>query len=1485
MDVTQTGTARRVAGCDLGKATAKFVVLRVDGNEVEIERTDAVEHEGRPIEAFQQWYEEAGIPDCAALGATGVHADRLVAPVLSELPEDACLAAALPHLAGPEGAVSIVSIGARGYGVLTRNSAGHVQFVENDKCSSGTGETMVRIAGRFDMDIAQADKAASGSEESIPITARCSVFAKSEMTHFGNQGKAAPALFRGYFGSVAKYVNALLARARVDGPVLVVGGCARITTLTDALSEACGTQVTVPDLALHAEALGAALLAADQTRSQSLASLPGDPESLVRQSRTRFTTLAPASEWRGRVTRQSEQPVPHGTAAEPSVLGIDLGSTGSKAVLTNLATGDAVLDLYDRTRGNPVDALQRLLRALLAETTPDVRAIALTGSGREAAASVLRAAYPDANDRIITLNEIVAHATAAIRCDPDDGESLSIVEIGGQDAKFIQILGGKIVESDMNKACSAGTGSFLEEQALFYGIEDIAEFGQLASESTRPPDLGQMCTVFVAEAAAEAHNEGYEKADLFGGFQYSVIHNYINRVMGQRTFGQRIFFQGKPATDESLAWTLAAVTGREVVVPANPGAMGAWGIGLCAIEELDQTEGAAGGSPGALSGALAFDLEVTLAAEVVAREEFQCKDQRCATLCSIERTRVSVAGSPQTVLSGGACPRYEVGSSAKTKLPIEAPSAFDEREALIDEIVQSLKARADEGRPVIGIPEVGSSSGFLPWLTTFASELGFHPVLLRPDKTSLSRGEECCYSYDACAPAKVAHGVLDADVEHIFFPKIISISDRDGSTGKTCAMEQAKPDIVREALTARGRQIEIVSPPLAFEAGLRSDALTHQLADAAALLEPGPASPAELKDAETRASERLERVALAQERAAAAQELYEARLAEIGTRTLEWGRSHGVPVVPVCGPLHVIHDPVVNAGVPRLLRENGVLALPMECYPIPAETPPMTRIAWGDANRAMRVAAAARLRGDAYPLLLSSFGCGPNSFVEQLFAGLLEGHPHTTLESDGHGGMAGYTTRVQAFLHTVRRHNGEPSAATDHRLALFEELPNPPIRELADKRFVVFSISDRFSPMMAATYRAHGIDAIAAGPADSEALKLGRRDCSGKECLPYQLIWGSFRKVIEHGTTPSGSEGVGAVNVTIKTTNGDTPASKDDVFVQVTGEGACRNCMFSIKDQLTIERLGLDDRVTLRDLQMEMGLGITFPQRIASSLAAWDILFQLAAYHRTLEESPGEVDELYSRFCDELERLTERPVRRGGRVRTIAAMARNYRQVRSLVGRASKAFAKIGERAKGRDDLRTVLLSGDIYLRVDEFASDWLIRRLNDRGLLVAVEPAQTFMEYLAGTPLHELVRFPEGQQAQQGLEKGIRQIRQRLYKRVTELHPWMPTGATAPIIAESRPIIGDYPIGEAPVTIGSVLHHWNHHYCDGVVVVSPWGCGPALVSESILRHRRHIPTLFVYSDGSPIDERRLNAFAFRLQGEEPRTGTPSGASVGASAR
>ena len=170
----------RIAGCDLGKATASFVVghLGADGRFVR-EHAQAAPHDGRPFEHFEAWYRDQHIADCAVLGATGLYADQLRDPV-RRAPEDACQQAALEVDASLPPTLHLLSVGARGYSVLTRaasaNSAPEYRFCDSDKCSSGAGENIQRMAARFGLQVDEADRLALAASVAVPITARCSVF-------------------------------------------------------------------------------------------------------------------------------------------------------------------------------------------------------------------------------------------------------------------------------------------------------------------------------------------------------------------------------------------------------------------------------------------------------------------------------------------------------------------------------------------------------------------------------------------------------------------------------------------------------------------------------------------------------------------------------------------------------------------------------------------------------------------------------------------------------------------------------------------------------------------------------------------------------------------------------------------------------------------------------------------------------------------------------------------------------------------------------------------------------------------------------------------------------------------------------------------------------------------------------------------------------------------------------------------------------------
>ena len=311
------------------------------------------------------------------------------------------------------------------------------------------------------------------------------------------------------------------------------------------------------------------------------------------------------------------------------------------------------------------------------------------------------------------------------------------------------------------------------------------------------------------------------------------------------------------------------------------------------------------------------------------------------------------------------------------------------------------------------------------------------------------------------------------------------------------------------------------------------------------------------------------------------------------------------------------------------------------------------------------------------------------------------------------------------------------------------------------------------------------------------------------------------------------------------------------------------NCLFSVKDQVNLARMGLDQRVVSRHIGMEKGLGAGFMGRLWIGIVVWDLLMQLAAYAR-----PGAgagTDELYTRHADALEQLLSQPAATGPR--DGIALARLLAGATRLVERAAQDFARLDPAASARSDLRTVLLSGDIFLRVDEFSNDGLVRSLNDLGLRVLLEPAGLLAEYFAEERMSELMGLPTEPVENLWVKHLMRGARRSLYARVRRHHPWLPAPDARPVMDSALELLDRYPRGEAPVTIGSVLHHWQQAACDGAVVVSPWGCGPALVAESLLRHRREIPTLFVYGDGTPADKRQLTGFALRLRRRPGRTG------------
>jgi hypothetical protein len=546
--------------------------------------------------------------------------------------------------------------------------------------------------------------------------------------------------------------------------------------------------------------------------------------------------------------------------------------------------------------------------------------------------------------------------------------------------------------------------------------------------------------------------------------------------------------------------------------------------------------------------------------------------------------------------------------------------------------------------------------------------------------------------------------------------------------------------------------------------------------------------------------------------------------------------------VLVCGPLHVIHDPAINASIPTLLRQNGALALPMDCYPIPAHVPAMARLYWGEPNRYARAALAAREAGDVFPLMLTSFGCGPASFCEHILQALMEGYPHTILESDGHGGTAGFVTRIQAFLQGVRQHQAartaswpaNAEAAIHHAERATDNSPD------LDRgvRYVFSASVDYLGPLFAAVYRSYGYDAVAAAPLSEANFACGKRDCSGKECLSYQMVWGSFREYLDRH-----------------------PPDKPTRLMQVSGQ-MCRAGVFAIKDRIQLDKLGLGASVSVSPLRIAGTADMS--AKIWVGLTALDLLRQLYLFHVALQTREGESEQLYHGFCRQVIELVERPGSARAVVRGVQ-LGLDWVRMTTLLRDAAAAYAELARRAPVGRELRTVFVSGDVLTKANDFANGGLYRMLAGEGVQVIVEPLCDFMEFLGLA--HPALLFGRSATPPRSVAflAGMGLVRGELYAKVRPLHPWLPVPAVRAAVARGSQVVDASTVGGAPLAVGNVLEQWDTGRYDGVILTCCWGCDNGLIEESLLRHRREIPTYFFYDDGTPIDERRISSFAFRL--------------------
>ncbi|MBI2853825.1 MAG: hypothetical protein HYX87_02755 [Chloroflexi bacterium] len=800
------------------------------------------------------------------------------------------------------------------------------KVTSNPLCAAGTGRFIEQQAYRLGISLDEFARLAVSYDGAPPrIAARCSVFAKSDLIHLQQKGVPVEAMLCGLSESIARMVVSLK-KGPFREPLFFVGGVAAngavLKSLSREMSQRNGHETTlkVPDNFLYIEAIGAALLARHGKTAK--VEVPEDVDA--KQHMFSMPSLSRPEE----KTSQDTWVPPRVDAPFKGYLGVDVGSTSTKAVVMDESGRNVVAKSYLMTAGRPVDAVKEVFRNLLKDLGESARiaGVGVTGSGRYLVGSVIGAD--------LIKNEITAQTRAA----DDVAYQADIIEIGGQDSKLIIKRNGTVVDYQMNKACAAGTGSFIDELAEMLGISvKNGEFAGLAFQAPHTIDLGTRCAAFMGQAVTAAQREGVSRDVIVASLANSIAGNYLSKVVGTRKLGKDVILTGAVFYNGAVVAAFKkALEGRNLIVPTHKEVSGAIGAAILAKEYLRGRESQFKGFQRII------DTDIVLST-------FTCK--ACDNNCTI--SRLKMPGEKPTFY-GSRCDKYDAALEHEHR-----ETAFDERERLL-----LAEHRPDAGSGMrVGIPRALLMYDYFPLIIGFLNALGVRVVVsTRTNQEVMEQAVELAYT-DSCFPIKLAHGHVSVlkDVDHILFPSFVRVGPKDGDENQKypCPLVQGAPFIVAQAL---GMDKHVLRPIIDLSRG-DAEAIRN-LADTAVAMGFDHA---------------------AGRRAAVAgmesQKRFEQAQAEAGKKLLEQLKEGDHLGVVLLSRSYMSQDPGANLSIAEKLAQLGVVPIPLDFLPIASVNPKQysDRPYWISEVKHIAAATIAASNPQLYGLVLTNFGCGPNS--------------------------------------------------------------------------------------------------------------------------------------------------------------------------------------------------------------------------------------------------------------------------------------------------------------------------------------------------------------------------------------------------------------------------------------------------------------------------------------------------------------------------
>jgi predicted CoA-substrate-specific enzyme activase len=1203
------------------------------------------------------------------------------------------------------------------------------KLASNPLCAAGTGRFMEQQAYRLGISMDELSGLAMKCDGTAPrIAARCSVFAKTDLIHLQQKGVSIESMLYALCESVARMVTSIK-KGPFREPVYFAGGVAANRAIVKALEEAISarndleTSVLIPQHYTHLGAIGAALL--------SRGKHPNFVATLESEATQRYYRM-PALEKTSLSESQAELRV-----AKPCTgyLGVDVGSTSTKAVIMDESGLKVLAKHYLMTAGRPIDAVKEVFRNLLQDGADkvEIAGVGVTGSGRYLVGSFIGAD--------LIKNEITAQTRAAAEIDAD----ADIIEIGGQDSKLVIKRNGVVIDYQMNKACAAGTGSFIDELAEMLDVSvKNGDFANLAFEAPHTIDLGTRCAAFMGQAVASAQQEGVPLPVITASLANSIARNYLSKVVGNRRLGSKIILTGAVFYNHAVVSAFREqLKGKKLTVPEHKEISGAIGAALLARESMS-------GDGSKFKGFREIiDSQPSLST-------FVCKS--CDNNCTITRMQVP---NEKSTFYGSRCDRYDSTVAAG-----KIETAFDERERLL---FRESKEGTGTG-PSVGVPRALFAYDYAPLLIGFLNALGARVVLSgSTTKETIERAVELSYS-DSCFPLKLLHGHVASlsGTDYILYPCAIRLEPKEGDENQkySCPLVQASPFIVREVLDLQER---LLVPVLDFSRG--DDEVINSLAGVAVKMGFSKSRGKKAAAAGIKAQRKFDRDKLL-----------------AGKKLLKQLRQDKKLGVVLFARSYMSQDSGANLGIAEKLAQLGVVPIPLDFLPLGSVNPKKysDRPYWLYESKHIAGAAITEADPQLYGLVLTNFGCGPNSFIIKITEDIMGGKPLGQLEIDEHAAEAGIVTRLEAFVDTI---NGFANSGRRHK-AHRQDIYRGTVATVSSQKTVLIPMMAPYVEAVAAAMDANGARTVVLPEPDERNILYSNQVTTGAECLPYRVTLGDFMRYFY-----------------------DNGADARDIEGFMAGSyGPCRLGKYAVEQNRLLREIGfnLPVRSTVsNNAYRDLGLGPGFERLAWRGIVAVDCLEKLLWRTRPYEKNDGDADQLFDKY-----------------LKLIARHVRKKEPLDDILRRAVSEFEDLVDQDLPRRPL--VGINGEIYLRSNKFSNSNLVRACEAAGLEVIVAPMGEWIKY---TSYRNLEDATKDRKFKKMLSSYIRKRVQEHDEHSVAAHFDGSIGdkelSTAQLLKLTSRYLSPRCGSEAVLSIGSAVNWLKDPDYAGIISVMPHGCMP----------------------------------------------------------